>query len=421
MTRDDGRRELEAGTIHADGALSDLKPGRVLAILIDFITPEILQRRKPLTRRLGSTAWLDGLRGCAAFSVCLVHLTVYTHAGLEQCYGSELPGDQKTLNTSPIVLPFIRLPFLGGHFAVMLFFTISGYVVPRRMLQCLHEGHRDDFLAAAQSSVIRRPVRLYLPVVLSTFLLASAWHILGIQTPWPEHQGNIVAELWNWIKEMLVFLYFFRVGLLYTNYNFHTWTIPVEFRGSMFLVVWLFALHTIKTRTRVLLTLGMTLYLALGTPGAWYASFFAGMLMSELDLVASETSCSAVGFPWDGFNKWFKSRRLLRTFTLDAMLIFGFYLGSEPSSDFLTKEQVLGSCRGWKTLSQLIPDAYSDKFSHHRWFWLFWGSWITLYATKEIDWMRWALETRPAQCKGTHIHCRVFIVRERIHTNNQIL
>lgn len=399
MTRDEGHCELEACTIHADGALSEFKPGRVLASLIDLITPEFFQRRKLLTRRLGSTAWLDGLRGCAAFSVCLVHLTVYTHAGIEQCYGSELPGEQKIYNTSPIVLPFIRLPFLGGHFAVMLFFTISGYVVPRRMLQCLHEGRRDDFLAAAQSSVIRRPLRLYLPVVLSTFLFASSWHILGIQTPWPKHQNNILAEWWNWAKEMLNFFYFFRIGVLFTNYNFHTWTIPVEFRGSMFLVVWLFALHTIKTRTRVLLTLGMTLYLAIGAPGAWYACFFAGMLMSELDLFAAETSSSAIIFPWDGFNKWFKCHRLLRTFILEVMMIFGLYLASEPSSDSLTKEQVLGSCRGWKTLSQLIPDTYGDMYNHHRWFWLFWASWLTLYSAKEIDWMRSALETRPAQCK----------------------
>lgn len=46
---------------------------------LDILMPEILRRKSGTRRALGSTAWLDGLRGWAALIVCLVHLTVYTH------------------------------------------------------------------------------------------------------------------------------------------------------------------------------------------------------------------------------------------------------------------------------------------------------------------------------------------------------
>lgn len=46
---------------------------------LDALMPEILRRKSGTRRAVGSTAWLDGLRGWAALVVCMVHLTVYTH------------------------------------------------------------------------------------------------------------------------------------------------------------------------------------------------------------------------------------------------------------------------------------------------------------------------------------------------------
>ncbi|KAI7095518.1 hypothetical protein KC352_g39049, partial [Hortaea werneckii] len=137
--------EIEAG--QRDGLLLQEKTNapsanasylrHALAGFVEVLKPEILQRRRGPAKRPGPTAFLDGLRGWAAFCVALMHLFVYTHDWVELCYNAPLL-DGST-NSSPLTLPFIRLPFTGGHFSVMLFFVISGYVVPRRLLMLLHE------------------------------------------------------------------------------------------------------------------------------------------------------------------------------------------------------------------------------------------------------------------------------------------
>jgi len=161
----------------------------------DTLRPDILTRRKGPAKPIGPTAWLDGLRGWAAFNVAIVHLTVYTHDWAELCYGIEVLPDYPL--TSPIVMPFVRLIFSGGHFAVMLFFHISGYVLTRRLVSMMHEGpsRHDDVVDSVHSAIVRRPFRLFLPVVWSTLTWAIIWHVTGIAIPWPAKQSNIITEL----------------------------------------------------------------------------------------------------------------------------------------------------------------------------------------------------------------------------------
>lgn len=392
-------QQKEKSYFSMDGLLAE-KPSThtVLARIGELLTPDLFSRRKSATKRLGPTSWLDGLRGWAALCVAFMHLTVYTHEGLELCYGQKFAQSDE-YNVSIAALPILRLPFTGGHFAVMLFFVISGYVVPRRLLQHLHDGQgqKTEFFESLHSAIIRRPVRLFMPVILSTLMFWIVWHTFGIQTPWPKQRSNAVFELFNWIIDISVFLFFFKIGFLYTYYNVHTWTIPVEFRGSMFLFIFLFALHNVATRTRVWMTLGMVIHLTLGSPGAWYACFFAGLLMSDLDLVSQGNS--GIVFPWDHVDKWFRDRKLFRQILLHLMLLASLYLATQPSSDWSTREKTLGNCPGWSTLSSLIPTHYLDEFSQFRWFWLFWAAWGVVYTVREISWLRACFETSTAQCK----------------------
>lgn len=405
MTREGLPRELndmaqepkQQPTLAKGSAAGDRPVHKLLSILAELLTPDLFSRRRAVTRRLGPTAWLDGLRGWAALCVAFMHITVYTHEGLELCYGAKIPTENR-YNDSWAALPFIRLPFTGGHFSVMLFFVISGYVVPRRLLTLLHEGRRDDFMENLHSAMIRRPVRLFMPVVLSTLMLWIVWHLFGIHVPWPRQRGNIFAEAANWVSEMAVFAYFYKIGYLYTYYNVHTWTIPVEFRGSMFLFFWLFALHTVKTRTRVMLTLAMTLYLAIACPGAWFACFFGGLVLSELELLSTESSALQITFPWDSWDRWLRSKKVLRSVMLHLLLLASIYLACQPSSDWSTRDLTLGNCPGWQTLSWMIPSTYLDEFSQFRWFWLFWGAWMMVYAVRELAWVRSLFETHTAQC-----------------------
>ncbi len=114
--------------------------------------------------------------------MCFVHLSVYTHTDIEGCYAQAVkPGEP--IRSTPATWPIIKLFFSGGHTAVMVFFTISGYVLTKKLISLLHEGRRDDFIESVNSAMVRRPLRLFYPVVLSTFAFAMSWHIFRPHDP----------------------------------------------------------------------------------------------------------------------------------------------------------------------------------------------------------------------------------------------
>lgn len=106
------------------------------------------------------------------------------------------------------------------------------------------------------------------------------------------------------------------------------------------------------------------------------------MLLSELDLLASEQE--PIKLPWDGISNYFHRIPRIRKILLHFMLLCALYLASQPSSDWFKKDETLGNCPGWITLAKLIPEAYEREGSNHRWFWLFWASWIVVYGIREI-------------------------------------
>lgn len=381
--------------------LKDLTPRRIISCILDFFTPELLSRRKRQSGRVAheqsKTAWLDGLRGWAALLVCVFHLTVWTHDGIEYCYGADLPSGGS--NNTPAAWPIVRTLWTGGHFSVALFFTISGYVLPRRLLSLLHAGRQADFAEALHSSVVRRPFRLLLPVVLSTLAITVVSYLTGIPTSGMNRQDSMLLQLLAWTRETLQYLYFFNGG--YHAVNQHTWSLLVEMRGSLSLFVWLFALSRMQHKTRLFLTLALIWYLVAAIPAAQMATFFAGMVTAEVDLIS--LGSLPIQFPWDGFVQAVGRHSGVRTLILHALLIGALFLGSSPSGSAVnsSREEVLGKCRGWVTLEWLIPESYSHGGDDPSWlwFWLFWAAWIFLLAAKEITWLKAALTGGFSQCQ----------------------
>ncbi|SMQ56073.1 unnamed protein product [Zymoseptoria tritici ST99CH_3D7] len=371
----------------------------VLQAVLYALTPEILQRSKNHShRRNETTAYLDGLRGVAALVVCMHHITIYAHKGLELCYGHPIFFGE--WNNKFAVLPFVRNIFTGGHYSVMLFFIISGYVVPRRLITYLHAGRNADFIEAVNSAMFRRPGRLFFPCMGVTLTLAILWHVTPLTYAFRELESNIFTELWAWIIDNGSFVYFFRTGMLFSTYNFTTWTIPVEMRGSMFMFCWLFAFHQCTTRVRILATAMLIFSLEYLTDGGIYAAFFAGMLTAELDMLAE--SDHQVSLPWDGIASWWRRNRAIRQVILHAFLVAGLFLGGQPSEDGHTVPELMDQCFGWSHLQHMIPAQYKKKDIAFRWFWLFWAAWMTMIAVKEIRWLRRLFETNIAQYLGRH-------------------
>ncbi|KXS97006.1 hypothetical protein AC578_1885 [Pseudocercospora eumusae] len=100
-------------------------------------------------RRSSDTAWLDGLRGVAALLVVIQHI----HPAVWSLAMCNDVSDNSTA-TSPGTWPVLRLLFTGGSLAVELFFVISGFVVPRRLISLIQEGRQDDFVEALNSATL---------------------------------------------------------------------------------------------------------------------------------------------------------------------------------------------------------------------------------------------------------------------------
>lgn len=383
--------------------LKGLTPRHVVLSVLDFFTPEILSRRKRQDSRLPhdqqpKTAWVDGLRGWAALLVCIFHLTMWTHEGINYCYGAALPSGDNARNNSPAAWPVVRTLWTGGHFSVALFFTLSGYVLPRRPLATLHAGRRADFSEALRSSVVRRPFRLFIPVVLSTLGVTVVSYATGIPTSAMRREDSLPLQLVAWARETARYLYFPQGE--YHVANQHTWSLLVEMRGSVFLFGWLFALSGMRHTARVLVTLGLIWYLVAAVPAAQMATFFAGMVTAEIDMVASGSA--RVRLPWDGLVQALGRHALVRTLVSHAALVGALYLAAEPSGSAAgpSRGEVLGGCHGWMTLEWLIPDAYprGGDDPSWLWFWLFWAAWIFLLAAREINWLKCALSCGFSQC-----------------------
>ncbi|KAH8896560.1 hypothetical protein GQ53DRAFT_778610 [Thozetella sp. PMI_491] len=374
-----------------------MSAGRIATSILHALRPEILQPHRPGGHRsLARTAWLDGLRGWAALIVCWVHLSVTSHHDLEYCNGYEVsPGVPRT---SPAMWPFVRVFFSGGQFSVTIFFTISGYVLSRKLIGLLHEERIDDFVEVIQSAIFRRPIRLILPVASSTLAWLTAWHVFDLTAAGRERQSNIFAELGVWLLDTADFAHVLGREMRFSKYNLHTWTIPVEMRGSMLLFVWLFAFHQVNHRVRIYATITMMLYLVFFTQGVWYASFLAGMLFAEAGLLASESSTLHLRFPWDRPVRALTSRPRLYSAILHLLLVTGLWLGSVPADQSMDMKKTFPFCPIWNPYRALLPPAYG--FFSYRWFWFFWGAGMIITAAQGLNWLRGFFEWRFSQYLG---------------------
>lgn len=214
--------------------------------LLFFLLPTFIQscyspRRIGQTRPLHPTAWLDGMRGVAAFCVFMDHLSYSNHDTYTAYgYGSS--------NYELFKLPFLRFLYTGAS-QVAIFFVVSGYALSYKPVKQMRNGEREGLLTTLSSSVFRRAIRLYLPCVAST-LLVILWVRLGLYeitrdfasndkllTGRREHHPWRYDTLWKqlsvWVVKMWSFFNPFdfnmKIGDGALDIDGHLWTIPVEF------------------------------------------------------------------------------------------------------------------------------------------------------------------------------------------------
>ncbi|PWY80582.1 hypothetical protein BO70DRAFT_429609 [Aspergillus heteromorphus CBS 117.55] len=195
------------------------------------------------------TTYLDGLRGIAATIVTTNHF--FMGGLLDHAFRSYW-ASPPSANRHLIQLPPIRLLF-AAHAMVPLFFVISGYAISINLLHA-RNTHPHTLLKSLSSSLTRRGLRIYLPVILLATLSQLIYYLGLYHWPFADDivwgrrpltaPGFHLTYLLRYLLDIVnVVQFHHNPGL-----NGQLWTMPMEYRGScvVYLVVslcFLFGLH----------------------------------------------------------------------------------------------------------------------------------------------------------------------------------
>jgi peptidoglycan/LPS O-acetylase OafA/YrhL len=216
-------------------------------------------------------AYLDGLRGIAAFIVFLYHLTAAFYPGIafNDPSGAHLPHQfESWIALSPFNLLF------SGELAVCVFFVLSGYVLTAGFFHRPNRG-------AAAASFIKRYVRLEIPILCGVL---AGWLIIALglcanisvipitKSRWLalffRDEPSLLRALWH------AFVNVFVYGTW--DYNPVLWTMRVELIGSylVYSLLLVFGVSRLRFLAYPILIAGLS--------HTYYALFVVGMLLSSL-------------------------------------------------------------------------------------------------------------------------------------------
>ncbi|KAF6805510.1 hard surface induced protein [Colletotrichum sojae] len=273
---------------------------RCVKVVFWALVPSFLHPTDPrkAVKPLHPTAWLDGLRGVAAFLVVCHHWSLLNFSmRIHKGFGSD---------AQPLViqLPIIRL-LVSGYWAVCVFFVISGFALSLKPMKLLSQKRRADFAAAAASAVLRRWIRIFLPPAVTTFVVACMAHAgwfevqtnpaaSGLPRLRPALAGSFLGQVHDWWSHTVVFAEplstnMWRGGLY--AYDAVLWTIPVEFSCSLVLFLAHVAFSRLRPNARSFAHVSLTswaLYL-----NRWEIFLFcAGLCCADLQARMLQKPCT---------------------------------------------------------------------------------------------------------------------------------
>lgn len=231
------------------------------------------------------------------------------------------------------------------------------------------------------SSFPRRWIRLYFPVVVTTFVFMTSWYVSNLPAPesaavteyLARHLFNIQSsnpaasratelsyaqEFSQWLGEFVEGSYVFITtpGFGQSAYNPHMWSIAVEYRGSLVVYISILTYHALGygPTARFLAGLALFAYFQLIADGPYYALFVAGLVLCDMDLV-SENDPQLL--PRILRLEFFRKHTWINYFVLLA----GIYLGSAP---LILDMNNMHDEPGWAILTYLTPSSCTNA----RWY-----------------------------------------------------
>ncbi|KAK2030595.1 hypothetical protein LX32DRAFT_716588 [Colletotrichum zoysiae] len=219
------------------------------------------------------TSYLNGIRGIASLIVATQHNVEEYFPLIHRGWGDE-PND-----THVIQLPVVRL-ITHGSFSVALFFVISGFALSYGPLKKIHRRETIDVLSL---SVLRRPFRLFLPVIpvllFSNFIMVrwlGAFYAFGTTDTIPS-QSSLWAELqhsWADFRDIIVLSD-------HPDTLPQAWTLGVEYQGSLLIFLCCQSFARVATVPRFVFMAAIFWWQwSLGNWGR--GLFLAGMMIADL-------------------------------------------------------------------------------------------------------------------------------------------
>jgi peptidoglycan/LPS O-acetylase OafA/YrhL len=331
---------------------------------------------------------LDGLRGFAALLVYFHHNQLWSHdeKGNNVYQNSFGAGNRHYF----AALPFVRLFFSGGHFAVSIFFVLSGYVLSFKSLSLIHKDQTMSASEGIGSALFRRWLRLYIPVIAVTLSWMVFRHSSRVWLDIPEMKSTFREDLKHWYYTFKNYSFVFSTNIYeFTEpYHQHAWSIPIEFKGSIITYTALSALSRCTKTARLWCEVALIIYFLYIVDGYYGAMFIAGMLLCDLDFLAWDEQLPLFLKVLSGFKE----------FIFFHLFLVALYLGGVPSYDAPNVDRAawLAKSPGWRWLSRLKPQAVFDA----KWFYLFWAAFLAVASIPRLPWLKRFFETRFCQYLG---------------------
>ena len=326
--------------------------------------------------------WADGIRGLAAVTVILQH---FLNAFFPRMNGPFLPEGAEGWNF--MTYPFIRSIY-AGNFSVHVFFVLSGIVVPFRYLI---KGSKD--LGIIQSSVIRRPARLLVPVI-PLSIISYIMYLAHAYDTAADIKFLSILAMKPKFRSFGQFLLDTFIGIWMTDGNTYipqAWTLSYEMMGSILLYVVLLGIHGLQTRFRVGIVAMLCFFFAVaptfyGVNIIYYHDFLVGLLIAMF-IVWRDEVCKGNR---NASSNESKSSSLIKKhlvrWTGNLFFLLGLFFGSYPLTISGTGGINASYWRGMKSIS--------DPTELHEKFWYTLGGTFLIFGIVLSDWLQWFFSLR---------------------------
>lgn len=348
---------------------SSIFPKLLALVFVHLKSPKLWRASTAPKKKLRPTAWLDGLRGYAALNVYIFHVTLFWYGGSGRGWG------QTDTDWGWYRLPFIRNIYAAGHADVGIFFVISGYVLTQKSLSLIRSRNFDALYPTVASAVFRRWFRLWIPVFVSTFLVMLMTYG-GLRNSRVAQAETFNKQLHHWFLETdrLVnpFSYRDRWGTLLDAYDWATWTIPLEFYGSIICYLVTIAVSRMASNATRAVTVALVAFYAL-FEGSWFTfCFLAGMLIADHDLhVNAQKRALDENLSEDPDLREKKKHTQAGTVFWTLLFIFAMYLVGTPDHG--------SPSIGYQTLFSLVPETWIAE--PHNWY----AAWAGVFLVLSIN------------------------------------